>query len=230
MRGRFTEPKKSGPQPQKVNYQKKLDAVLAGLTDTAAENQKPSLLLHSCCGPCSSYVLEYLEPYFAITVYYYDPCIFPEEEYAHRKAVQAGLIEAMNKKGSRIAMAEAPYVHGDYLETVRGHEQDPEGGERCHLCYEERLRATGLYAKAHGFDWFCTTLSVSPYKDAQALNAMGLKLQQELGVSYLCSDFKKRSGYLRSIELSKEYGLYRQDYCGCEFSFRTGETHTDEKE
>ena len=204
----------------KVNYQKELERVIEGLTG------RPTLLLHSCCGPCSSYVLEYLADYFKVTVFYYNPSIYPTEEYEHRKAVQQDLIREMNEQGHDISFVdEVPYRHEDFLTLVRGHEEDREGGDRCHLCYEQRLLAAGQYAKAHGFDWFCTTLTVSPYKNAEVLNEIGLRLSEDLGVPYLLSDFKKRDGYKRSIELSREYGLYRQDYCGCEFSLRGAAEH-----
>ena len=197
----------------KINYQLKLDGILENLEG------RPKLLLHSCCGPCSSYVMEYLEKYFQITVFYYNPCIDPDEEYEHRKRVQQKLISDMNAKGSDITfLPDVPYRHDEYLEFIRGHEADPEGGERCHMCYEQRMRAAAQYAKQNGYDYFCTTLSVSPYKNAQYLNEIGESLEAETGVLWLYSDFKKRNGYKRSIELSHEYDLYRQDYCGCEFS------------
>lgn len=207
-------------EPRK-NYQKELEQILDGLCGA-----RPRLLLHSCCGPCSSYVLVYLMDYFDITVYYYNPCIAPAEEYEHRKTVQQGLIRDLNAAGCNpIAYVEGPYEHETFLRLVRGHEEDREGGERCHLCYEQRLAAAGAYAAEHGFDWFCTTLSVSPYKNAQLLNETGLRIGQETGVPYLVSDFKKKNGYKRSIELSQEYGLYRQCYCGCEFSLRDVSQH-----
>lgn len=186
------------------------------------------MLLHSCCGPCSSYVMEYLEQYFQITVLYYNPCIAPAEEYEHRKAVQLDLIAKMNAGGSDIHFMDCDHDHESYLQLVQGHEEDREGGERCHICYEQRLRRTAELAKANGFDWFCSTLTVSPYKNAQWLNQLGLQLQEEYGEPYLVSDFKKRNGYKRSIELSYKYNLYRQDFCGCEFSWRN--TNEEEKE
>ena len=203
--------------PPKINYQRELETILAGIDPGT---RRPTLLLHSCCGPCSSYVLEYLVKYFAITVYYHNPCIAPESEYEHRKTTQYQLISAMNEGGAGIRILDSDYDHSAYLDLVKGHELDTEGGERCHICYEERLRATAAAAKSGGFDWFCTTLTVSPYKSAQWLNQLGLSLQGEYRVPYLVSDFKKKNGYFRSIELSKEYGLYRQNYCGCEFSSR----------
>lgn len=199
---------------QKRNYQKELEEILFLLEG------RPRVLLHSCCGPCSSYVLKYLEPYFAVTVLYYNPSIYPEEEYLHRKREQQRLILEMNVAGSDIRFLEADYRHESFLELVKGHESDPEGGERCHICYEQRLRAAAKEAAKGGYDWFCSTLSVSPYKNAPLLNEIGSALGAEYGVPYLPSDFKKKEGYKRSIELAKEYELYRQCYCGCEFSLR----------
>jgi len=190
---------------------------------------KPRLLLHSCCGPCSSYVLKYLEPYFNLTVYYYNPSIFPREEYLHRKAEQKRLIEAMNAAGCAISFAEGDYRHEDYLQLIKGLEAEPEGGERCHLCYRQRLLGAVKYAKAGGFDWYCTTLTVSPYKNAALLNELGRQLGEEYGVPFLPSDFKKKDGCKQSIALSKQYGLYRQDYCGCEFCSHGGNSHEEDK-
>lgn len=195
-----------------------MEAVIAELGET-----RPTLLLHSCCGPCSSYVLEALVPHFQTTVLYYNPCIDPEEEYALRKNVQLGLIERMNAHGADIRVLDAEYDHVSFLDRVGGHEEDPEGGARCALCFEQRLRRTAEEAKAGGYDWFCTTLTVSPHKNADVLNRIGRTLADETGVPFLPSDFKKRDGYKRSIELSREYCLYRQNYCGCEFSSRPEE-------
>lgn len=201
---------------EKENYQKKLEGLLPTLEG------KPTLLLHSCCGPCSTYVLEYLEPYFQIMVFYYNPSIFPKEEYLHRKAEQQRLIVELNKQGKDITFVEGDYDHGSFLRFVKGHEKDAEGQTRCHLCYEQRLLGAAQYAATHAFDWYCTTLSVSPYKNAPLLNEIGARLGKEYGVPFLPSDFKKREGYKRSIQLSYEYELYRQDYCGCEFCSHGG--------
>lgn len=180
----------------------------------------PELFLHSCCGPCSSYVLEYLAPYFAITVFYYNPNISMEAEYRHRVAEQKRLIDAYNLegKGHFIQVLEGDYQPAVFYEAVKGHENCPEGGERCFRCYELRLRETALQAAKRGFDYFGTTLTISPLKNAEKLNEIGLRLEAELQTLWLPSDFKKKGGYQRSIELSKQYGLYRQDYCGCSFS------------
>ena len=205
----------------KTNYQLELDRILSDLEETGG---RPMLLLHSCCGPCSSYVLDYLAQWFDITVLYYNPCIDPEEEYELRKDVQKGLIDRMNAHGRNIRYLDEPYDHLSFLDRVAGHEEDREGGARCAICFEQRLRKAAETARAGGYDWFCTTLTVSPHKNAQVLNRIGQELAGETGVPFLPSDFKKRDGYKKSIELSREYCLYRQNYCGCEFSSRPEET------
>ena len=197
-----------------VNYQKELDALLASLGDT-----RPTLLLHSCCGPCSSYVITYLNDYFDITVLYYNPSIYPTAEYEHRKAVQLDLIEKINRDAShKVLFIDSDYDHDSFLKIAAGHEWEPECGERCFNCYRQRLSETGRVAAEKGFDYFCSTLSVSPHKNAIVLNEIGQEISGQTGVAWLPSDFKKKEGYKRSIELSKVYDLYRQDYCGCEFS------------
>ena len=201
-----------------MNYQKELDKLLAQLEK---EERVPSLLLHSCCAPCSSYVLEYLSQYFNITVFYYNPNIFPESEYTKRILEQQILIGQMRVKYP-VSFIAGSYDKDRFYEMAKGLEHVKEGGERCLKCYELRLRESAWIAKSGGFDYFTTTLSISPMKNAARLNEIGLRLQEEYGVNYLISDFKKKNGYKRSIELSKEYGLYRQDYCGCEFSVRGG--------
>lgn len=201
-----------------MNYQKELDKLLAQLEK---EERVPSLLLHSCCAPCSSYVLEYLGQYFNITVFYYNPNIFPESEYTKRILEQQTLIGQMRVKYP-VSFIAGSYDKNRFYEMAKGLEHVKEGGERCLKCYELRLRESAWIAKSGGFDYFTTTLSISPMKNAARLNEIGLRLQEEYGVNYLISDFKKKNGYKRSIELSKEYGLYRQDYCGCEFSVRSG--------
>lgn len=201
-----------------MNYQKELDKLLAQLEK---EERVPSLLLHSCCAPCSSYVLEYLGQYFNITVFYYNPNIFPESEYTKRILEQQTLIGQLRVKYP-VSFIAGSYDKDRFYEMAKGLEHVKEGGERCLKCYELRLRESAWIAKSGGFDYFTTTLSISPMKNAARLNEIGLRLQEEYGVNYLISDFKKKNGYKRSIELSKEYGLYRQDYCGCEFSVRGG--------
>ncbi|MDO5415913.1 MAG: epoxyqueuosine reductase QueH [Lachnospiraceae bacterium] len=198
----------------KRNYQKELETVIE-------KNQKadyvPRLLLHSCCAPCSSYVLEYLSKYFAITVLYYNPNIYPPEEIRKRADEQERLIASMPMEHAAVYL-EGRYEPEVFYETVKGHEGDKEGGERCFLCYRLRLEEAARQAKAGGFDYFTTTLSISPLKNAEKLNEIGEELAEEYGVAYLNSDFKKKNGYKRSTELSAEYGLYRQNYCGCVFS------------
>ena len=182
----------------------------------------PRLLLHSCCAPCSSYVLEYLTEYFDITVYYYNPNISPMGEYEKRIAEQKRLISEMKFKNS-VSFIEGTYNHDEFISLTRGLENLPEGGERCSLCYEMRLEAAAQKAAEINADYFTTTLSVSPYKNTAKLNTIGLKLAMEYGVPYLVSDFKKNNGYKRSSELSTEYGLYRQNFCGCIFSKKEAE-------
>lgn len=208
-----------------INYQKELEKQLEKVKSQAAEGEAPALFLHSCCAPCSSYVLEYLRRYFCITVFYYNPNISFMEEYRKRAAEQKRLIEAYNreKKGYPIEITEGAYESERFLETVRGLEKCPEGGERCFRCYELRLRETAKRAAEGRFDFFCTTLSISPLKNAGKINEIGQALALEYGVSWLPSDFKKKDGYKRSLELSAEYGLYRQNYCGCAFSVRERE-------
>ena len=199
----------------RINYQKELDKVIESLSQ---QEKIPTLLLHSCCAPCSSYVLEYLSNYFGITVFYYNPNIYPDEEYEMRVREQQRFIRAFPAKHP-IDFIEGAYDKERFYEMARGLEAVPEGGQRCFQCYELRLREAGELAKARGFDYFTTTLSISPMKNAEKLNEIGLRLADELGVAYLCSDFKKRNGYKRSTELSREYGMYRQDYCGCVYSY-----------
>lgn len=202
-----------------INYQKELDKILRKL-ERQQDVSAPALFLHSCCAPCSSYVLEYLCKFFRITVFYYNPNISASEEYEKRVTEQKRLIAAYNEegKGYRIDVIEGDYEPGCFFEMAKGLEICPEGGERCFRCFELRLRETAARAKEGGFDYFCTTLTISPLKNAQKLNEIGMKLSEEYGIPWLPSDFKKRNGYKRSIELSAEYELYRQNYCGCAFS------------
>lgn len=203
-------------QQQKENYQRILDKTIEQL---GKEGKVPSLLLHSCCAPCSSYVLEYLSEYFKITVLYYNPNISPKEEYEARVREQKRLIGEMDFTYP-VSFLEGNYVPEDFYEMAKGHKNDKEGGERCFLCYEMRLREAAEAAKMGNFDYFTTTLSISPLKNAQKLNEIGIRLAKEYGIAYLMSDFKKKNGYKRSVELSAEHHLYRQDYCGCVFSKR----------
>ncbi len=198
----------------KINYQKKLDALIAELK---TKEIIPSLLLHSCCAPCSSYVLEYLSQFFNITVLYYNPNIFPETEYVYRCKEQERLIQSMNL-GHRVKFIGTDYTPKEFYDIAKGLEREPEGGERCFRCYRLRLEYAAKIAKEQKFDYFTTTLSISPLKNAEKLNEIGLELADTYGVAYLPSDFKKKNGYKRSVELSAEYGLYRQNYCGCVYS------------
>lgn len=209
----------------KENYQKILDETIAGLEE---KGEVPKLLLHSCCAPCSSYVLEYLSNYFYITVLYYNPNIYPEEEYYHRAAEQKRFIKDFPTKYP-VTFVEGNFEPERFYETVKGYETIHEGGERCFRCYELRLREAAEYAKKLNCDYFTTTLSISPMKNAAKLNEIGRQLSKEYGIPYLYSDFKKRDGYKRSTVISAEYGMYRQDYCGCVFSKREREEQKRER-
>lgn len=199
---------------QRVNYQLILENELAKIS---LKNKKPSLLLHVCCAPCSSYVLEYLSEYFDITIFFYNPNITSADEYTYRVKEVKRLLLQMPLKG-KVAFAEGEYDTSSFFSISKGYENEPEGGERCFKCYQLRLRESAEFAKLNGFDYFTTTLSISPYKNADKLNSIGGELADEYGVKYLFSDFKKKNGYKRSIELSEEYNLYRQNYCGCIYS------------
>lgn len=199
---------------QKINYQKKLDEIIDDITK---HGETPDLLLHSCCAPCSSYVLEYLSQYFKITVFYYNPNISPEEEYRKRVAEQKRLISQLPSKNP-VDFIEGDYKPQDFYDIAKGMENIPEGGERCFSCYRLRLEHAARLAADMGFDYFTTTLSISPYKNAPKLNEIAEELSEIYRVKNLPSDFKKKEGYKRSIALSAEYNLYRQDYCGCIFS------------
>ena len=175
--------------------------------------QKPRLLLHACCGPCSSSVLEYLTPHFDVTVYYYNPNILPKDEFIKRENALKDVVSHFD--GVKLVVPEQDET--EYLSFVKGHKSDPEGGARCTLCFALRLENTARYLETHrdDFDFFATTLTVSPHKNAPLINEIGTSIARQLGVNYLCSDFKKRNGYLRSIQLCKEWNIYRQHYCGC---------------
>ena len=221
-----------------VNYQKELEKLIE---QHEREGKVPRLFLHACCAPCSSYVLEYLSRFFSVTVFFYNPNISPKEEYEKRVAEIRRLISEMEflhpvalvegeyrpedfysmAKGLEdVQFMEGKYLPEEFYRAVKGHEEDKEGGERCFICYEQRLREGAIVAKAGGFDYFTTTLSISPLKNAGKINEIGQELAQIYKVEHLPSDFKKKNGYKRSIELSHEYGLYRQNYCGCVFSKR----------
>lgn len=198
----------------KINYQKELDKIIQQLE---REDITPSLLLHSCCAPCSSYVLEYLSQYFSVTVFYYNPNISKKEEYEKRKAEQIRLIGEMKTK-NKVSFLDCDYNPAEFFDCAKGYENCTEGGERCFRCYRLRLEKTAQTAKKQNFDYFCTTLSISPLKNAQKINEIGFDVESEEGVKWLPSDFKKREGYKRSIELSRQFDLYRQNYCGCVYS------------
>ncbi len=215
----------------KRNYQKELDKLIEGFQ---AEGRRPRLLVHSCCAPCSSYVMEYLGRYFELTMFFYNPNMDSRAEYDKRAAELERLIGELNRKAaeedadipdtlqkrSPIRVIVADYDPEHFEEIAKGHEKDPERGPRCHRCYELRLRKTAEYMRDHkeSFDYFATTLTLSPLKDAEVLNDIAVQLAAQYGTPALQTDFKKKNGYKRSIELSHEYGLYRQDYCGCRYS------------
>lgn len=194
------------------NYQKELDKLIAGLN-----GRRPTLLLHACCAPCSSYVLEYLSRYFQITLFYYNPNISPESEYRYRVSEVKRLVAEM-LPDSDVTVVEGRYDPERFIQAVRGLEGEPEGGKRCRVCFRLRLEEAARQAQALGCEFFTTTLSISPLKNARALNEIGEELAPIYQTRYLVSDFKKREGYKRSIQLSAEYQLYRQDYCGCIYS------------
>ena len=199
---------------EKRNYMRELDAIVA-----ENRGRRPRVLLHSCCGPCSSAVLENLIRNFEVTLLWYNPNLYPREEFDRRFATQLELIEKMGLTEDVPVLAEG-WTHEDYLARVKGLEGEPEGGRRCTECFRLRLVECAKLAKRCGFEYFCTTLSVSRHKDAERLNALGEEIGQAFGVKWLPSDFKKRGGEERSRQLSAQYGLYRQNYCGCEFSVR----------
>lgn len=207
----------------RINYQKELEKILDALASAGQDGARswpPRLFLHSCCAPCSSYCLEYLCTYFAVTVFYYNPNISGEPEYRKRAEEQKRLIAAYNeeRRGYPITIIEGDYTPERFFETARGYEHCEEGGERCFRCYELRLRETAKRAREGHYDYFATTLTISPLKNAQKINEIGQAIGDEAGIAWLPSDFKKKDGYKRSVELSAQYGLYRQNFCGCAFS------------
>ena len=199
----------------KVNYDKEMEAEIARL-----EGRRPFLLLHSCCGPCSSAVMERLRDHFRLTVLYYNPNIEPEAEYLHRRGEQQRLLQEL---GGDTGWLECPYDHESFEAFAPAMAEKPEGGKRCLACFAMRLNKTAELARENGFEYFTTTLSVSPHKNAENVNRAGEEAARRFGVKYLYADFKKRNGYLRSLQLSEEYGLYRQDYCGCQYSRRNSD-------
>lgn len=214
--------KANGPVP---NVQKDMDALLAQLQ---SEGRTPTLLLHGCCAPCSSYVLEYLSQYFFITLFFYNPNISPEEEYKKRAQEIQRLIREMPLKNP-VRLLFGKYDPDRYFETVRGLESEPEGGARCRKCFELRLSESAKMTRKLGLEYFTTTLTISPLKNADVLNETGRRAAQKYGVHYLPSDFKKKNGYLRSIRLSEKYDLYRQNFCGCVFSREESGQNAEQK-
>lgn len=198
----------------KINYSKKTESIIE---NNKREHILPSLLIHACCAPCSSACLEYLNKYFNITVFYYNPNISPASEFEKRLSEEKRLLAEMPFENS-VSIIDGEYDYNEFLEMSKGLEDVPEGGERCFKCYRLRLEKTAQLAKEKGFDYFCTTLSISPLKNSQKINEIGYEIEEKYGVKWLPSDFKKKEGYKRSIELSAEYNLYRQNFCGCEFS------------
>ncbi len=201
-----------------MNFQKLLEEEINKIKDNKV---KPKLLLHACCGPCSSYVIEYLSKYFDITIYYYNPNTYPETEYFRRLDELQKFIDSFN---NNVKVIEENYNPSEFYTAIKGLEHLGERTERCYKCYNLRMKKSAIYAKENNYDYFTTTLSISPYKDAKWINEIGINLEKEIGVKYLYSDFKKNNGYKRSIELSKEYKLYRQEYCGCVYSKNERET------
>lgn len=197
----------------KENYSEKCEQILSSLKETK------NILIHSCCGPCSSYVITYLLPYFNITILYYNPNISPYEEYSKRKEEQIKVINELNKiTENKISIMDCDYDNNIYEKEIKGLEKEPERGKRCEICYKLRMEKTVVLAKENNYDYFCTTLSVSPYKNANLINQIGKELEEKYNVKWLYSDFKKKDGYKESIKLSEKYNLYRQNYCGCIYS------------
>ncbi len=207
-----------GGNMEKINYQKRLDKLIAGFG-----GEIPTLLLHSCCAPCSSYCIEYLSQYFRITLLYYNPNISPAEEFTKRSEELKRLVSEMSLPNP-VSVVIDDYDPNEFLSKVKGLENVPEGGERCFECYRLRLERAARYAANGGFDYFCSTLSISPRKNCEKLNEIGDELSEIYSVKHLPNDFKKRNGFKRSVELSEQYGLYRQSYCGCVFSKAENQT------
>lgn len=221
---------------KKSIFQRKLDEILTNFEENLSKNgKKPSLLLHACCAPCSSYVLEYLAKYFEITILYYNPNIYPEEEYRRRLGELEDFLPRFGPAlEGKVKLVKDTYEPSDFYAAIGTDKEpelakEPEKGERCRRCYELRLKRAYAYASAGNFDYFCTTLSISPFKDAEKINVIGERLAGEGRPRWLPSDFKKKSGFLRSLQLSEEYGLYRQQYCGCIFSKQNTDAFRNKK-
>lgn len=201
---------------QKINY----DSILKELIKSwQKESFRPKLLIHSCCAPCSTYVLEYLSEFSDITIFFSNSNIHPKEEYLRRMIVQKEFIEKFNEKtGNSVKFLADEYAPSKFIRAVKGHEKDREGGERCHICYEMRLDSSAQKALELGYDYFASALTLSPKKNAQIINESGYVLQEKISIYYLPSDFKKNNGYKRSVEMCEDYDIYRQCYCGCVFA------------
>ena len=210
------------------NFQKEMEQILAGLQVEKTGRKK--LLLHSCCGPCSSYVLTALTHFFDIELFYYNPNIHPAEEYAHRLQTQKQLCQQLPREGTIEVLEDVPYDPEAFLSASAGLEGEKEGGRRCEVCFRLRLEKTALEAKKRGADFFTTTLSVSPHKNAALLDAIGRETAQTFGVAYLPADFKKKGGYQQSVALAKTFDLYRQDDCGCIYSLQERMAQKQQKE
>lgn len=200
------------------NYQRELDRIIQ-----KRGGRRPRVLLHGCCGPCSAGVLEYLTEYFDVTLLWYNPNLFPKEEFDRRFQAQVQLVEKMGL-ADKVSILAEPWKSEDYYKRVKGLENEPEGGRRCTECFRLRLMEAARLAKHYGYDYFCTTLTLSRHKDARRINDLGEEIGRAVGVSWLPSDFKKRGGEQRSVELTTRHGIYRQLYCGCEFSLRSRDT------
>ena len=199
-----------------MNFQKLLDEEIEKVIRL---NKRPKLLIHACCGPCSSYVIEYLNKYFDITIYYYNPNIYPDKEYIRRfDELTKFIVEFNTKNDKNINYIEKEYNPKEFYTSIKGLENLGEKSKRCYNCYRLRMKCAAIYAKENNYDYFTTTLSISPHKNAEWINEIGEDLECEIGIKYLYADFKKKNGYKRSLELSKEYDLYRQEYCGCVYS------------
>ena len=198
----------------KINYHK------ICLEELSKINSNKRILLHSCCAPCSSHVITFLTQYLDITILYYNPNISPRDEYEKRKKEQIRLIKEINTK-NKLDIIDCDYDNDKYEKLIKGYEHCEERGQRCTICFNLRLEKTAELAKEHNYDYFGTTLTVSPYKNEQLINMIGLNLEKKYNIKWLASDFKKENGYKDSIELSKKYNLYRQDYCGCKYSKKT---------
>ena len=207
------------------NFQRELDEIISAISPAAP----PRLLLHACCAPCSSYVLTYLSRFFVITISYYNPNIAPGDEYYRRRDELKAMLSQIDFYNP-VSFIEEDYNPEDFYSAVKGLENEPERGKRCEICFKLRLRRAALRALELECDYFCTTLSISPHKNAEVINAVAAEISTELGVAHLPADFKKRGGYQQSLALSRKYGLYRQDYCGCAFSMRQDDASSQQPE